>query len=248
MTILAAVGDIARFPTSKQLVGYAGLGTRIHASWQVQSSRGITKEGRSEPRIAMVSRCLGGCRTSSPKDQGNLSERAVRIGKPKAIVAIARKRYGGRLARAQSTVCRYPRVPCRAVARSLHSFPARCGTRCRQTPLSGSALASRPGSVGAWRRSGSNSLQRSPLSPQRRAPGKRKDLRSVLVSFLSGCFSLSRQEPYGLLRFATQVLTRLSMRCLQLLGLIQSQERGWFCVLLTCCPHRCQETSSHMRL
>src|SRR5215467_16288974 len=105
MTILAAVGDISRFPTSKQLVGYAGLGARIHASGQVQRSGGITKEGRRELRIAMVSRCLGGRRTSSPKDQENLSERAARIGKPKAIVAIARKRYGGRLARAQSTVC-----------------------------------------------------------------------------------------------------------------------------------------------
>jgi hypothetical protein len=29
-----------------------------------------------------------------------------------------------------------------AVARTLHSFPARCDTRCRQTRLSGYALAS----------------------------------------------------------------------------------------------------------
>ena len=33
-------GDISRFPTSKQLVGYAGLGARIHASGQVQRSGG----------------------------------------------------------------------------------------------------------------------------------------------------------------------------------------------------------------
>ena len=32
MTILAAIGDITRFQTAKHLVGYAGLGTRIHAS------------------------------------------------------------------------------------------------------------------------------------------------------------------------------------------------------------------------
>ena len=56
----------------------------------------------------------------------------------------------------------------------------------RQTPLSGSALASLSGSAGTWRRSGSNSLQWSPLSPQRCAPGKRKDLRALLLSFLSG--------------------------------------------------------------
>jgi transposase len=40
MTILAAVGDSSRFPTSKQLVGYAGLGARIHASGQVQRHGG----------------------------------------------------------------------------------------------------------------------------------------------------------------------------------------------------------------
>jgi hypothetical protein len=34
-----------------------------------------------------------------------------------------------------------------AVARTLHSFPARCGTRCRQTPLSGSAHAALRGII-----------------------------------------------------------------------------------------------------
>jgi transposase len=69
MTILAAMGDISRFPASKQLVGYAGLGARIHASGQVQRSGGITKEGRNELRTVMVSRCLGGRRTSSPLER-----------------------------------------------------------------------------------------------------------------------------------------------------------------------------------
>ena len=127
MTILAAVGDIARFPTSKQLVGYAGLGTRIHASGQVQSSGGITKEGRSELRIAMVSRCLGGRRTSSPKDQENLSERAVRIGKPKAIVAIARKLLVA-VWHVLSRRCADIHADVQAVARSLLRWTARCGT------------------------------------------------------------------------------------------------------------------------
>ena len=54
LTILAAVGDISRFPTSKQLVGYVGLGARLHACGQVQRSGGITKEGRSELRTVMV--------------------------------------------------------------------------------------------------------------------------------------------------------------------------------------------------
>ena len=32
MPILAAIGDIERFPSPAQVVGYAGLGTRVHAS------------------------------------------------------------------------------------------------------------------------------------------------------------------------------------------------------------------------
>jgi transposase len=36
MTILAAIGEIARFPSAKHLVGYAGLGARIHASGQIE--------------------------------------------------------------------------------------------------------------------------------------------------------------------------------------------------------------------
>ena len=32
ITILAAIGEIERFPNAKQLVGYAGLGTRVHDS------------------------------------------------------------------------------------------------------------------------------------------------------------------------------------------------------------------------
>jgi transposase len=36
MTLLSAIGEISRFPSAKQLVGYAGLGARVHASGQVQ--------------------------------------------------------------------------------------------------------------------------------------------------------------------------------------------------------------------
>jgi transposase len=49
MTILAAIGEISRFPEASHLVGYAGLGARIHASGQVQRGGRITKEGPSRP-------------------------------------------------------------------------------------------------------------------------------------------------------------------------------------------------------
>jgi transposase len=69
MTILAAVGDISRFPPFKQLVGYAGLGTRIHASGQVQRSGG-DHQGRPQRIAHRHGRSgLGGRRTSSPLER-----------------------------------------------------------------------------------------------------------------------------------------------------------------------------------
>jgi hypothetical protein len=56
-----------------------------------------------------------------------LSERAARIGKPKAIVAIARKLLVA-VWRVLSRRCADIHADVQAVAGSLHSFPARCGT------------------------------------------------------------------------------------------------------------------------
>ena len=54
MTVLAAIGDINRFAHPSQLVGYAGLGARVHESGQTHNTGGITKQGRRELRAAMV--------------------------------------------------------------------------------------------------------------------------------------------------------------------------------------------------
>jgi len=43
ITILAAIGKIERFPNAKQLVGYAGLGTRVHDSGMTHVTGRITK-------------------------------------------------------------------------------------------------------------------------------------------------------------------------------------------------------------
>jgi transposase len=53
MTVLAAIGVISRFPTAKHLVGYAGweLG---HDSGETHRDKGITKQGRREPRKVLV--------------------------------------------------------------------------------------------------------------------------------------------------------------------------------------------------
>ena len=54
MTILSAIGDIRRFASAKKLVGYAGLGAKIHASGQTHRTGGITKQGRKELRAILV--------------------------------------------------------------------------------------------------------------------------------------------------------------------------------------------------
>ena len=54
MTVLAAIGDIARFPTPKYLVSYAGLAPGVEQSGTKKRSKTITKEGRKELRWALV--------------------------------------------------------------------------------------------------------------------------------------------------------------------------------------------------
>ena len=44
MTILGAIGEIGRFETAKKLVGYAGLGSSVHASGGKIRTGAITKQ------------------------------------------------------------------------------------------------------------------------------------------------------------------------------------------------------------
>jgi transposase len=90
LTLLSAIGDISRFPTAKHLVGYAGLGTRVHDSGLTRRSGRITKAGRRDIRAAMIEAAHAACRTH-PHWQAELARLEPRLGKPKAIVAIARK-------------------------------------------------------------------------------------------------------------------------------------------------------------
>jgi len=90
MAILSAIGDIERFPTSKQLVGYAGLGARIYASGQTQITGGITKQGRRELRTTMIEVAWNAIKYS-PLWKERFERLAHRMGRQKAAVAIARK-------------------------------------------------------------------------------------------------------------------------------------------------------------
>jgi transposase len=90
MTILGAIGDITRFPNAKKLVGYAGLGGKVHASGKTHRGGGITKQGRTELRQTMVEAAWTAV-TFSPVWKERYDKLMVRIGKMKAITAIARK-------------------------------------------------------------------------------------------------------------------------------------------------------------
>ena len=89
MTILSAIGDINRFPRAKQLVGYSGLGARVHASGQTHRSGGITKQGRTELRAAVVEAAWAAVRHAAHWRR-QFEHLAARVGDAKAIVAIAR--------------------------------------------------------------------------------------------------------------------------------------------------------------
>lgn len=90
LTVLAAIGDIARFPSAKHLVGYAGLGGRVHDSGQTIRTGRITKAGRKDLRAALVEAAQSAANTH-PHWQAELARLEPRLGRNKAIVAIARK-------------------------------------------------------------------------------------------------------------------------------------------------------------
>jgi len=90
MTILAAIGDIARFPRAEKLVGYAGLGVCVHDSGLTHRTGRITKAGRRDLRFIMVEAAQTAA-NSHPHWQAELARLEPRLGRNKAIVAIARK-------------------------------------------------------------------------------------------------------------------------------------------------------------
>jgi transposase len=91
MTVLSAIGDISRFGSAKQLVGYAGVGAGVHDSGKTHKEKKITKKGRRELRWAMVEAAWRAVRMS-PFWKEEYEKHLKRMRKPnQAIVVIARK-------------------------------------------------------------------------------------------------------------------------------------------------------------
>jgi len=90
MTVLSAIGDISRFPTAKKLVGYAGLGPRVHDSGLTHRKGHITKAGRKDLRWASVEAAWSAVRYD-PYWKAQFKRLEKRMHPNQAIVAIARK-------------------------------------------------------------------------------------------------------------------------------------------------------------
>jgi transposase len=90
MTLLAGIGPIERFPSEKQLVGYAGLGARVHDSGQTIRTGRITKSGRRDIRAAIVETAWVAV-MHDPHWKVEFDRLQKHLHRNKAIVAIARK-------------------------------------------------------------------------------------------------------------------------------------------------------------
>jgi len=90
VTVWAAIGNIQRFVEPKHLVGYAGLGARVHDSGLTTRTGRITKAGRRDLRMVLVEAAQIAANTH-PHWKAELARLEPRLGRNKAIVAIARK-------------------------------------------------------------------------------------------------------------------------------------------------------------
>jgi transposase len=90
ISVLAAIGDVKRFPDAKHLVGYSGLGAKVHDSGMTKHTGGITKAGRRDLRGALVEAAQVAV-LHDPRWKAELVRLEPRLGRNKTIVAIARK-------------------------------------------------------------------------------------------------------------------------------------------------------------
>ena len=91
MSIVAAVGDFARFPTPRQLVSYLGLDPRVSQSGDSAAKHGrITKAGRAQARGMLVEAAFAASRAPGPLRAFHRRVKARR-GWQIATVATARK-------------------------------------------------------------------------------------------------------------------------------------------------------------
>lgn len=90
-TLMAAIGEIRRFPSDRRLVGYLGLDARVRQSGIAPARHGrISKQGSSAARHVLVEAAWAAIKTPGPLRAFYQRVRARR-GPQIAIVAVARK-------------------------------------------------------------------------------------------------------------------------------------------------------------
>lgn len=89
ISLLAAIGHIERFAESRHLVGYAGLGARVHDSGKSFQTGHITKSGRRDIRRVMVE-AANHAVISNAHWKAVFTRLQPHMGRSKALVAIAR--------------------------------------------------------------------------------------------------------------------------------------------------------------
>jgi transposase len=90
-TMIAAIGDIHRFPTAKRLVGYLGIDPRVRQSGQSPAREGrISKQGSSSARHVLVEAAWAAIKSPGPL-RAFYQRVRERRGAQVAIVATSRK-------------------------------------------------------------------------------------------------------------------------------------------------------------
>jgi transposase len=91
ISLLAEVGDIALFDTSKQLVSYAGLATSTKQSSATTRHGGVTKRGRKRLRTVCIQAVLAMVNRTDTPLMSFYQKKKREKGAGKAICATARK-------------------------------------------------------------------------------------------------------------------------------------------------------------
>ena len=120
MTLMAELGDITRFDSPRQLMGYLGLVPSEHSSGRRQRRGAITKAGNAHARRTLVESAWS--YRFPARKTAHLQRRARQTSEPiQAIAWIAQKRLCGRYRRL-SERGKLPVQVCVAVARELAGF------------------------------------------------------------------------------------------------------------------------------
>ena len=121
VTVLSELGDISRFDSPSQLMGFLGLVPRVHDSGQRRGRRGaITCEGNTRARRVLVQSAW--TYRFPARQTAHLARKAKRASKEaKAIAWRAQKRLCGRY-RALIAAGKHQKVACVAIARELVGF------------------------------------------------------------------------------------------------------------------------------